>query len=180
MAYNSPSPAQFSNAIVRPHGSSNVVIQMQSLELKIPPPVIAALVVISMWGISLMTPSIEIFTPYRVPVAITIALVGIAFNVTGITSFRQAQTTINPMKPESASSLVNSGIYKITRNPMYVGFLFVLIAWAAFLSSLWALLGPLAFFLYISRFQIAPEERVLSSLFGTEYAVYKAKVRRWI
>jgi protein-S-isoprenylcysteine O-methyltransferase Ste14 len=153
---------------------------MQSLELKIPPPVIAALIAITMWGISLVTPLLEIFTQYRVPVAIAIALAGIAFNVTGITSFRQAQTTINPMKPESASSLVCTGIYRVTRNPMYVGFLFVLMAWAAFLSSPWALLGPLAFFLYISRFQIAPEERILSSLFGTEYVHYKAKVHRWL
>jgi protein-S-isoprenylcysteine O-methyltransferase Ste14 len=153
---------------------------MQSLELKIPPPVITILVAIAMWGISLMTPLLEIFTPYRVSVAIAIALVGSAFNVAGIISFRQAQTTVNPMKPESASSLVNSGIYRVTRNPMYLGFLFVLIALAAFLSSPWALLGPLAFFLYIGRFQIAPEERVLSTLFGTEYSAYKIKVRRWL
>ncbi|MBW4552543.1 MAG: isoprenylcysteine carboxylmethyltransferase family protein [Aphanocapsa sp. GSE-SYN-MK-11-07L] len=153
---------------------------MQSLELKIPPPVIAALVAIAMWGISLMTPLLEMFTPYCVFVAIAIALIGIAFNISGIISFRQARTTVNPMKPESASSLVSSGIYRVTRNPMYVGFLFVLIAWAAFLSSPWALLGPLAFFLYISRFQIAPEERVLSRLFGTDYSAYKAKVRQWL
>jgi protein-S-isoprenylcysteine O-methyltransferase Ste14 len=153
---------------------------MQLLELKIPPPVIAALVAIAMWGTSLMTPLLEIFAPYRVPIAVVIALAGIAFNITGITSFRQAQTTINPMKPESASSLVSSGIYRVTRNPMYVGFLFMLMAWAAFLSSPWTLLGPLAFFLYISRFQIAPEERVLSRLFGTEYTAYKTRVRRWL
>lgn len=153
---------------------------MQSLELKIPPPVIAALVAIAMWGISLITPLLEMFAPYRVPVAIAIVLAGIGFNVSGVISFRQARTTINPMKPESASSLVSSGIYTVTRNPMYVAFLLVLTAWASFLSSPWALLGPLAFLLYIDRFQIAPEERVLSNLFGTNYADYKAKVRRWL
>lgn len=153
---------------------------MQSLELKIPPPVIVALVAIAMWGISLMTPLLEIFAPYRIPVAIAIALAGLVFNLTGITSFRQAQTTINPMKPEAASSLVSSGIYRFTRNPMYVGFLVMLMAWAAFLLSPWTLLGPLGFFLYISRFQIAPEERILSRLFGTEYTAYQTKVRRWL
>jgi protein-S-isoprenylcysteine O-methyltransferase Ste14 len=56
----------------------------------------------------------------------------------------------------------------------------VLIAWAAYLSSAWALLGPLGFVLYISRFQIAPEERVLSTLFGAEYTAYQSKVRRWL
>jgi protein-S-isoprenylcysteine O-methyltransferase Ste14 len=153
---------------------------MQSLELKIPPLVITALVAIAMWGISLITPLLEIFTPYRVPVAIAIALAGIAFNITGIISFRQAQTTVNPVKPESASSLVSSGIYRVTRNPMYVGFLFVLMAWAAFLSSPWTLLGPLAFFFYISRFQIVPEERALSEIFGTDYTAYKMRVHRWL
>lgn len=153
---------------------------MQSLELKIPPPVIAALVAIAMWGISLITPLLEIFAPYRLPVAIAIALAGIAFNVAGIISFREVQTTINPMKPESASSLVSSGIYRITRNPMYVGFLCLLVAWAAFLASPWTSLGPLAFFLYISRFQIAPEEIALSRLFGTDYTSYKTMVRRWL
>jgi protein-S-isoprenylcysteine O-methyltransferase Ste14 len=63
---------------------------------------------------------------------------------------------------------------------MYVGLLFVLVGWAVFLSSPLALVGPLAFFLYIGRFQIAPEERVLSKLFGNEYANYRAKVRRWL
>ena len=63
---------------------------------------------------------------------------------------------------------------------MYVGLLFILVSWAVFLSSAWALLGPLAFYLYIARFQIAPEERVLSELFGDEYLAYKARVRRWL
>jgi protein-S-isoprenylcysteine O-methyltransferase Ste14 len=84
------------------------------------------------------------------------------------------------MKPASASSLVSSGVYRITRNPMYVGVLLVLVAWATFLAAPLALPGPLAFVLYIGRFQIAPEEAVLGKLFGAEYAEYKAKVRRWL
>ncbi len=83
------------------------------------------------------------------------------------------------MKPESTSSLVTSGIYKCTRNPMYVGLLFVLVAWAVFLSSAWLLVGPLIFVLYMNRFQIAPEERMLSQMFGTTYSTYKGTVRRW-
>lgn len=63
---------------------------------------------------------------------------------------------------------------------MYLGLLFVLVAWAFFLSSYWALLGPLAFVLYMNRFQIAPEERVLLGMFGPGYAAYKARVRRWL
>tara|TARA_R110002074_G_scaffold31444_5_gene88305 strand:+ start:1010 stop:1285 length:276 start_codon:yes stop_codon:yes gene_type:complete len=90
------------------------------------------------------------------------------------------KTTINPTKPGRASFLIIFGVFKITRNPMYAGIMLALIAWAIFLSSPWALLGPLAFVLYISRFQIAPEESALDALFGPEYAAYKARVRRWI
>ncbi len=84
------------------------------------------------------------------------------------------------MKPEAASSLVVTGIYKVTRNPMYVGLSFLLLAWAVFLWSAWALLGPLVFLAYIFRFQIAPEERALATLFGADYSAYKARVRRWL
>ena len=153
---------------------------MHSLELKIPPPVVAALIAIAMWGVSLIAPLLEVPAQFRVSVAIAVALVGVAFSLAGIMSFRRAETTVNPMKPETASSLVSSGVYRVTRNPMYVGLLFVLVAWAAFLSSVWALLGVLAFFLYIGRFQITPEERVLSKLFGAEYSDYKTRVRRWL
>ena len=63
---------------------------------------------------------------------------------------------------------------------MYVGLLVLLFAWAVFLSSAWALLGPVVFVLYMNRFQIAPEERVLSGMFGTDYSAYKSRVRRWL
>ena len=153
---------------------------MRSRELKIPPPVVAALLAVAMWGIAFVAPLVEVPTLLRVCVAIAIALAGGVFSLAGIMSFRRARTTVNPMKPEAATSLVSSGIYRITRNPMYVGLLFVLVAWAAFLSSAWSLLGPLAFLLYISHFQIRPEERVLSELFSAEYSAYKARVRRWL
>jgi protein-S-isoprenylcysteine O-methyltransferase Ste14 len=153
---------------------------MKSLELKVPPPLVAAIIAVAMWGISRFTPRLEVATAYRVWAAITIAAAGGLFSIGGVVAFRCAQTTVNPMKPESASSLVGSGVYRITRNPMYVGLLLVLVAWATFLAAPLALLGPLAFVLYIGRFQIAPEEVALSKLFGTEYAEYKAKVHRWL
>jgi protein-S-isoprenylcysteine O-methyltransferase Ste14 len=87
---------------------------------------------------------------------------------------------MNPIKASAASSLVTSGVYRYTRNPMYLGLSVTLMAWAVFLSNLLALVAVPLFVLYISRFQISPEERVLSSLFGAEYAAYKEKVRRWL
>jgi protein-S-isoprenylcysteine O-methyltransferase Ste14 len=112
--------------------------------------------------------------------AAAIALMGIAFSGAGVLAFRRARTTVNPTRPEEATRLVRSGVYRITRNPMYVGLSCLLVAWAVFLSSLWALLGPLAFVLYIGRFQITPEERALAKLFASEYAAYRAEVRRWL
>ena len=153
---------------------------MRALELKIPPPAIAALMAGAMWGISALTPLIAAPEYIRVVAAVVIAFVGGLVSIAGIVSFRFARTTVNPMKPETTTSLVCSDIYRLTRNPMYVGLLLVLVAWAVFLSSAWALLGPLAFVLYMNRFQIAPEERVLSAMFGTEYSAYKSTVRRWL
>jgi protein-S-isoprenylcysteine O-methyltransferase Ste14 len=153
---------------------------MQALELKVPPPAVAVLIAIAMWGIPLVAPLLAMPAFIRVAAAVTIALAGGGFSLAGVISFRRARTTVNPMKPETTSSLVCSGIYRVTRNPMYVGVLFVLVAWAVFLSSAWALLGPLAFVLYINRFQIEPEERVLSAMFGTGYSAYKSRVRRWL
>jgi protein-S-isoprenylcysteine O-methyltransferase Ste14 len=153
---------------------------MRSLELKIPPPLVAASIGAAMWALSLFTPQLPLPTLLRVLVALAIALAGGAFSLAGLVSFRRARTTVNPMKPAAASSLVSSGVYRFTRNPMYVGLLLVLVGWAAFLSAPWALLGPLAFFAYIRRFQVAPEERALTELFGAQYSEYKAKVRRWL
>ena len=153
---------------------------MRTLELKIPPPAVAVLIAGAMWTISLVLPLLEAPAFIRVATAVIVALAGFGISIAGVISFRRARTTINPMKPETTSSLVCSGIYGVTRNPMYVGVLFVLVAWAVFLSSAWALLGPLVFVLYMNRLQIAPEERVLSDMFGTDYAAYKSRVRRWL
>ena len=153
---------------------------MKSLEAKIPPPIVATVIGAAMWGVSRLAPLLQIPSAVRLWAAIAVFVVGIGFSGAGIIAFRRARTTVNPTKPEQASSLVSSGIYRFTRNPMYVGVSCALVAWAVFLDSAWALLGPVAFVLYIGRFQIAPEERALEKLFGSEYADYCAKVRRWL
>jgi protein-S-isoprenylcysteine O-methyltransferase Ste14 len=153
---------------------------MKSLELKIPPPAIAVLLAAAMWVLSRVTPLVQVAAGVRLLLALAVASVGIGFSVAGVISFRRAKTTLNPTNPQLTSSLVSSGIYTVTRNPMYVGLLLILIALAIFLSSAWALLGPAAYFLYIGRFQIAPKERALTALFGAEYTAYLSKVRRWL
>jgi protein-S-isoprenylcysteine O-methyltransferase Ste14 len=155
-------------------------ISMKSLELKVPPPLVAAVVAATMWEVARLTPRLALPVAYRVWAATAVAAAGVLFAIAGVIAFRRARTTINPMKPESASLLVGSGVYRITRNPMYVGIFLVLFAVATFLAAPAALLGPFAFALYIGRFQIGPEEVALSKLFGADYARYKTKVRRWL
>ncbi len=153
---------------------------MKSLELRIPPPAIAALCALLMWGIWRIAPRLDLALPMRVAVAAALAAGGAAFALAGISAFRRASTTIHPLKPETASALVSAGVYRRTRNPMYLGIVFVLLAWAVVLAAPWTLLGPLGFVLYMNRFQIEPEERALAARFGAEYAAYRSQVRRWL
>lgn len=153
---------------------------MQALELKIPPPVVAALLASAMWGLSLVAPLIDVPAFIRVTAAVAIALLGASFDLAAVITFLRRHTTVNPMKPEKTSVLVCSGVYKVTRNPMYVGLLCLLVAWVVYLSTAWAMPGPLVFVLYINRFQIAPEERMLLAKYGESYSAYTARVRRWL
>lgn len=150
------------------------------LEPKIPPPVIAAVAAVAMWGLVRAFPDLHIPYGLRLPAAALLATGGVALAASGIVAFRRARTTINPHKPGDATVLVSSGPYRFTRNPMYAGMLLVLLAWSAFLASPLALLGPAAFVAYITRFQIMPEERALRWLFGGAFIAYEAKVRRWL
>lgn len=153
---------------------------MSSLELKIPPPVVGLLVAVAMWAVSRYGVLEGVPPAWRIVAALALVAVGGVFDVAGLIAFRRAKTTVNPMKPEKSAALVTSGVYRFTRNPMYVGMAFFLLAWAVYLASPWALLGPLVFAAYITRFQIKPEERVLAARFGTEFARYRARVRRWL
>ncbi|OYY89209.1 MAG: protein-S-isoprenylcysteine methyltransferase [Polaromonas sp. 28-63-22] len=157
---------------------------MASLELKIPPPVIALLTASAMWAVArwgaLPGPLAAMAPDGRLKVAALVAFVGLCFDVAGIVAFWRAKTTVNPMKPENSVALVSSGVYRITRNPMYVGMGFILLAWAVYLGSTWGLLGPLVFVAYITRFQIKPEERALAARFGAAFASYQSRVRRWL
>jgi protein-S-isoprenylcysteine O-methyltransferase Ste14 len=150
------------------------------LELKIPPPVIVAAVATGMWAAAQALPPLGIPAALRIATAAAIAVAGVILSAWGIAAFRRARTTINPHRPGEATALVCTGPYRFTRNPMYAGMLLVLVAWAVFLASLPASLGPLVFILYINRFQIESEERALRWLFGGEYVAYKARVRRWL
>ena len=153
---------------------------MGSLELKVPPPLVALLVGFLMWLAPGWIAPVAVPFGLRASIAVTLACIGAAFGISAMASFRRAKTTMSPIKPSGASSLVTGGVYHLTRNPMYLSLVMYLLAWAVYLSSWLALLFLPLFVLYIHRFQIEPEERALSSLFGQEYAAYQRKVRRWL
>ena len=153
---------------------------MGVLELKVPPLAVGALLAALMWLVSRLVPGFNFVFRGREFLALTLAIAGTMIIVLGVASFRRANTTINPMKPESSSSLVISGIYKLSRNPMYLGFLLVLVGWAVFLSNALAFVFLPAFVFYMNRFQIEPEEKSLAGKFGQEFLDYKSRVRRWL
>ncbi|HMN82689.1 MAG TPA: isoprenylcysteine carboxylmethyltransferase family protein [Burkholderiaceae bacterium] len=150
------------------------------LDNRIPPPVVGAAVAAAMWWASSRGLRFDLPAYLRHGLTAVLAIAGVAFDLSGLLSFRSSRTTVNPLSPDRASSLVTTGVYRFTRNPMYVGMLLLLLAWAVHLSSGWAFVGPMAFVLYITRFQIRPEESALRRRFGERFDTYAARVRRWL
>lgn len=148
------------------------------IENKIPPPLVALFFFIIMWLVSSGAPNS--ISSIRIILIILLILLGIIFSISALASFRNAKTTFNPLKPQSATSLVVSGTYKLSRNPMYLGIAFILLAWSIFLVDPWFLLGVIGFIIYMNQFQIVPEEKAMFSLFGEQYINYSKKVRRWL
>lgn len=169
-------------AVVNEAGKSDeeLIDPMQRLELKIPPLPLVLLAGGSMWLIAWITPALGFVFPARLIWAAGVVVIGIVIAAMGIFSFWMAKTTVNPMKPDSSSALVVTGIYRLTRNPMYLGFLWILLGWGIFLSNALAFLILPGFVLYMNRFQIGPEERALTRLFGQAFVTYRTQVRRWI
>ncbi len=153
---------------------------MQTLELKLPPPIVVAFVAAAMWATARLGPTARMGFYPPLPVAAVSLLVGLAITAAGVAAFRRARTTINPVDPGAASTIVSTGVFAYTRNPMYLGFTFVLVAWATYLRAPWSFLGPLVFVLFINRFQIIPEERILSAKFGSAYDTYRHRTGRWV
>lgn len=152
---------------------------MNKLELKVPPAVIWSLVAFAMW----MPAKASKFGPASTTffaVAVGLVLAGVLIAVLGVVSFRRARTTVDPRYPQNASALVTSGIYGVTRNPMYLGMLVALAGWACWLGQPVPFLFLPLFGVILNRVQILPEERALSRMFGAEFNAYCARVRRWI
>lgn len=153
---------------------------MNALELKIPPVAQVIVTAAAMYGVSKVLPTLKFSLDGSKALALGLTVIGLSSGIVGITQFKKAQTTPNPQALEKVSSLVTSGIYSYSRNPMYLGLVLMLLAWGLYLSHLLAFLLVPGFILYITRFQIQPEERMMSQKFGKSYQAYLSKVRRWI
>jgi protein-S-isoprenylcysteine O-methyltransferase Ste14 len=134
----------------------------------------------AMWLGARLLPGYVWNFPGRGTVALALALAGFAVALAGVLAFRRAGTTVNPTTPAAASAMVRSGVYRISRNPMYLGFLLLLAAWAVRLSHPVAFALLPLFVLYLNRFQIRAEESVLLEKFGGEAEDYFRSVRRWL
>lgn len=126
------------------------------------------------------TPALGIILPGAQILATGLAGAGVMAALLGVVCFRRARTTVNPLQPAAASHLVVSGIYRRTRNPMYLGMLLVLLGWGVFLAHPPAMLLAATFIPLMNRLQIIPEERFLAARFGADFTAYQSAVRRWL
>jgi protein-S-isoprenylcysteine O-methyltransferase Ste14 len=143
------------------------------------PPVAFALAAIATWWIGSTVAVGRYSFAYQAAVAVAVVVVGVAIVAVSLRSFAAVGTTPNPTQPRNATTLVTSGVYAMSRNPMYVGDAIILAGLAIWFGSVPGLLPIAAFVWYIDRFQIAAEEKALVGLFGDRYIAYRSKVRRW-
>ena len=153
---------------------------MNALALKVPPVAQVIITAAAMYGVSKMVPALTFSLNGSTALAVALGVMGLSLGIMGVTQFRIAQTTPNPQALEKVSSLVTSGVYQYSRNPMYVGLVLILLGWAFYLSHLLAFVLLPIFILYMTHFQIQPEERMMAQKFGKTYQDYLNKVRRWI
>lgn len=153
---------------------------MSHLELKIPPPLIFLSLALGMWWQADFPAAADMLQTQRLwPAAPLLILAGIC-GLSALRIFLRNRTSIDPHRPAKASRLIVSGIYRLTRNPMYLALCGTLLAWSILLAMPLVLWGPILFAGYITRFQIIPEERFLRERFGEDYASYCKRVRRWL
>ena len=145
---------------------------------KIPPPILVLILVSSNYFSSKKIDLIHL--PNQDLISIIILLIGILILINPIFKFIKSKTTIDPIKFTKVNKLIISGIYKYSRNPMYLGLLMIVISTSIFFLNIFSITTPFLFYCWINRFQIKREEIFLTEKFGKEYMLYKTKTRRWI
>ena len=150
------------------------------MELKVIPVVQVIIAVLLMIICSKLWPELILNWPAHKQVALLLFLLAIFIGISAIINFKRHKTTVNPTKPEASTTVVSSGIYSLSRNPMYLAMLIFLISAAYYLQHIISLPIILVFIAYMTRFQIIPEEKMLTNIFGQKYLDYQKKVRRWV
>ena len=148
------------------------------METKIPPPLVTLVFGMSIYFSREMFPVIEV--QYSFYFGIFLLLSGFLILVSAVRLFRKDKTTVNPLSPEQATKLVTDGIFKYSRNPMYLGMAFVLGSIAVFFNLIGGIILIALFCVYITKFQIIPEERAMRDLFSHDFEKYIKSTRRWI
>lgn len=146
----------------------------------IPPPLVVAVLAFVMWALHRRVEYGGFESQLQPLIAVLLLVAGLALMVAAAAAIVSAGTTINPLRPSRTSSLVTSSVFRLSRNPIYLGDLLILLALAVWLGNLFNILPVGVFVWYINRYQIAPEERALTTLFGASYVDYCARVRRWL
>ncbi len=151
-----------------------------NLETKVPPPVVFLILAFAMAALARFSPHAPFDPSVRIPLAFAIIALGLMIGLLAFLHFQTAKTTLDPVKIDAASALVTEGVYRFSRNPMYLGLTIMLVGWAIFLAAPWTAIGPAVFIAYITQYQIEPEERALTKKFGGAYRQYQLQTRRWI
>ncbi len=150
------------------------------MKLLVPPVVQVIVSAIAMWVLKKQFPLLDFALTHRRLIASALIASGLIITVIAVADFGKAKTTVNPTTPSQANTLIIGGLYRFSRNPMYLGFLMILSGWAVGLGNL-AVIGILMVFVwYMTVFQIKPEEQALGEKFGADYEAYRESVRRWI
>ena len=146
--------------------------------LKIPPPLLVLILVIANYFSSKKIDLIHL--PNQDLISILILLIGMLILINPIFKFIKSKTTIDPIKFKKVNKLITTGIYKYSRNPMYLGLLMIVTSTSLFYLNIFSITTPFLFYFWINRFQIKREEIFLTEKFGKEYLLYRTKTRRWI
>lgn len=152
----------------------------RGLEARVPPPVVLAAIAAAMAVAAALLPPSDLRGAWSQALGAALLLLAGLSGPPAFRRFGRAGTTIDPVAIERAAVLVTDGVYRWSRNPMYLAIAALLGALAAFTAQPWLVLGPVAFVLFVTRWQIRPEERALRARFGAAYDAYRARVRRWL
>ena len=153
---------------------------MSNFSLKIPPVAQGIIALICIWLLNRYMPIFYFDIAFKGTVAVAIICIGGLVGVLAVAAFIRMRTTLDPRYPPKANKLVVVGIYKYSRNPMYLAIVFILLGITVYLGAFSSLFVIIAFVVYINRFQIVPEEQMLEQKFGNKYLQYTKHVRRWI